>query len=43
MDEVSPTYQFVMALRLLLLEADLRDMVGLLQFHRNSRTQVTVS
>ncbi len=41
---MSPAYQFVMTLRLLLLlGADQRDMVGLLQDHRHSLTQVTVS
>ncbi len=43
MNEMSPTYQFVMTLSLLLLGADQRDMVGLLQDHRHSLTQVTVS
>ncbi len=36
MDEVSPAYQFVMTLQLLLLGADQRDKVGLLQDHRHS-------
>ncbi len=40
---MSTTYQFVMTLRLLLLGADQRDIVGLLQDHRHSITQVTVS
>jgi hypothetical protein len=43
LDEVSPAYQFVMTLRLLLLGAEQRDMVGLLQDHSHSLTQVTVS
>ena len=43
LDEVSPAYQFVMTLRLLLLGTDQRDMVGLLQDHWHSLTQVTVS
>jgi hypothetical protein len=43
LNEVSPGYQFVMTLRLLLLGADQRDMVGLLKDHSHSLTQVTVS
>ncbi len=42
-DEVSSANQLVMTLRLLLLEADQRDMVGLLQDHRRILTQGTVS
>jgi hypothetical protein len=43
LNEVSPVYQFVMTLRLLLLGTDQRDMVELLHDHRYSLTQVTVS
>ncbi len=38
LNQVSPAYQFVMTLRLLLLWADQRDMVGLLRDHRHSHT-----
>jgi hypothetical protein len=41
LNEVSPAYQFVMTLRLLLLGADQKNMMGLLQNHRHSITQVT--
>jgi len=43
LEEVSPAYQFVMTLRLLLLGADQRDMVALLEDHVHSLTQVTTT
>jgi hypothetical protein len=42
LDEVSPAYQFVMTLQLLL-GAGQRDIVGPMQDHRHILTQVTVS